>query len=196
MENKSVSRIYWREILLVLIGGLLASIPTLISTKMQVSAQLRHLILDRQIIALRDYSVSYQKLATDVLTTLEKFEMMIDDFESEYKAKKNYSKLNSDNWRQLQTDFQVYLNKYRAWCAEVNTQIIVVNILFNTNLAQSQFTDYGIDDPMTVSDKNYTIEQRITFIKNRISNLKKGHIKMTENHQALMDTLRKYVTQH
>lgn len=196
MENKSASKIYWREILLVLIGGLLASIPTLISTKMQVSAQLRQLILDRQIIALRDYSVSYQKLATDVLATLEKFEMMVDDFESEYKTKKNYSKVNSDKAIQLLTDFKVYLNKYRAWCADVNTQIIVVNILFNTNLAQFQLTDYGIDDSMTVSEKNYNTEQRITRLKTLISDLKKGHIKMTENHQALMDKLRKCVTLH
>ena len=195
MENKSASKFYWREIFLVVIGGLLASIPTLISTKMQVSAQLRQLILDRQIIALRDYNVSYQKLATDVLTAIEKFEMMTYDFESEYKAKKNSSKVNSRNVEQLMTEFRVYLNKYRAWCAEVNTQIIIINILFNTNLDQFHFRDYGTDDLMSGFEK-YTVEQSITRIKTLISSLKKDHIKMTENHQALMNKLRKLVIEH
>lgn len=163
---------------------------------MQVSAQLRQLILDRQIIALRDYNVSHQKLITDVLPTLEKFEMMVDDLESEYKAKKNYSKVNSDKAIQLLTDFKVHLNKYRAWDADVNNQIIVINILFNTDIPQSPFIIYGIDDSMTGSDKNYNTEQRITLIKTKISNLKKGYIKMTENHQTIMDILRKRVTQH
>jgi hypothetical protein len=40
------------------------------------------------------------------------------------------------------------------------------------------------------------MEQRLTQIKTVISDLKKGHIKMTGNHQALMDILRKRVTQH
>jgi hypothetical protein len=77
-----------------------------------------------------------------------------------------------------------------------NTQIIVINILFNFDIPQSPFTIYGIDDSMTGSDKNYTTEQCITLIKTEISNLKKEYIKMTENHQALMDILGKHVTQH
>ena len=196
MENKADSKFYWKEIVLVLIGGVLASIPTLISTEMQASAQLRQLMLDRRITAVKEYGASSQKLATDVLASLQSFEMTFDQVEYEYKVKKSLSKVNSDKWTKIQIDWEVFSNKYRAWCAEVNTQAIVVDMLFNTNLGQLPFPDFGTIVPIAVSDTDVSIEQRFAGIRTEISNIKKLQVQMTSSEQALMDRLRMSAVQH
>jgi hypothetical protein len=167
---------------LLFIGGLLASIPTLISTEMQGKAQLRQLVLDRQITALRDYSASYQKIATDVFTSLEIYEMKVNRFESEFRAKKTFPK---DNWRQLHTDVQNLKSKYKAWIAEVNTQVIVVNILFNTNISQLPFS---VKDSTTTDSTNSTIQEDILAIKSLISDMKKDFLELVNNHQLIINS--------
>lgn len=131
MDDILRKREFKRDVLLILIGAILASIPTLISTYMQGEVQLKQIILDRKITALKDYSISYNKLVVDLLPKVGQLESRILYYFDTDMVK---SKVDKNKLINIYAEFEEYLNLHQSWIADVNTQTLIINSLFGTNL--------------------------------------------------------------
>lgn len=135
MNEKPELKQYYKEAGLILLGAILASLPILVTNYMQTRAQQHQLIMDRRITALRDYSTSYNKLASDILPSIDQLEGMVTAAEEQYTSRQ----LTNDEWDRLETQTDEVVSKVRSWVAEVNTQTVIVNALFRVNLNQRTF---------------------------------------------------------
>ena len=87
MTKEKEKKDYRKEIVLVMVGAVLASIPTLISTYIQSRTQLQQLIIDKRVSALKDYSMAFNKLSTEIVPKFEKLEKRIEVLEDKYSKK-------------------------------------------------------------------------------------------------------------
>jgi hypothetical protein len=189
MTKESGKKDYWKEILLVLVGGLLASVPTLISTQMQGKAQLHQFVLDRQINALKDYSTSSHKMATEIILGAENFERHVEKYESDYKA----GRIKSDNIEEnLLDDFQSLQAKLLSSTSEVNSQTIVVNALFNENFQQHPLPNFD-DANGAPRLESIPFEQRMKRIKEKLADVRKNSIQIINIEQDRIKELEKRI---
>jgi hypothetical protein len=66
--DRQKSKNYWREIGLILIGAIIAAVPTIVNSRYQAKMELEQFLLDRQITALRDFSTSLNQLGHQSLS--------------------------------------------------------------------------------------------------------------------------------
>jgi hypothetical protein len=190
MEKESRNKSYFKEIGLVLIGGLLASIPILISTNMQSKAQLQQFILDRKLSVLRDYSSSSQKLVTDLFFSMDQFEANIDKYRTKFRGKRF---LPVEILTILKADIRSVEDKYQRWKAENNTHTVIINTLFKTNLPQLKFFDYELNDSTFNDTSTVTWEKSFSNMEKRIVEFRKNCIEMAHNEQGMVDELIKLI---
>lgn len=162
---------YWKEISLVIIGALLASVPTLMSTRMSIQGQVKQLILDRQISALREYSIANQRLATEVFIVLNQFTSLLQDSETEFNIRKN---LPQQRWIQIREQFIKVESQYRIYVSELNTQTLIINALYKTDFPQERFKIWGegIDD----NNKKLSDEKLLADMLRQVLSTKKEFI--------------------
>lgn len=124
MEDIPRKREFKNDVLLILIGALLASIPTLISTYMQGETQLKELILDRKITAMKEYLISYNKLVVDLLPKVEQLESRIIFLFDTYNDK---NMIDKRDFIKLNSEFIELSHLHQSWIADVNTQTHIIN---------------------------------------------------------------------
>jgi hypothetical protein len=191
MEKES-KKSYFKEIVLILTGGILASIPTLISTNLQNKAQLQQLILDRKISTLKDYSSTYQKQATDIFFSMDKLEDDFDKYSIRYSGKRF---LPREALITLKKDIRSVIEKHNRWTAEMNTHTIIINSLFKTNFPQFKFSSYGLNDS-TYSDTSFiSWEKDFSEWKKRFAEYRNLCIDILNNEQKVADGLVKIMTE-
>jgi hypothetical protein len=71
MTNEKGNSTYWRQLGLIVVGAMLASIPTLVSTHLQSRAELQQLVLDRRLTALKDFSIVANKAVSEVVPRID-----------------------------------------------------------------------------------------------------------------------------
>jgi hypothetical protein len=150
MEDKITKRDFKRDVILIMIGALLASIPTLISTYMQTESQLHQIILDRRIIALKDYSEAYNKLVSDIIPQAELLEsQLLYIYENELKGKK----VEKEKQIEIMTNMERLRYTHQNWITNINTQTLVINSLYDTDLSLYEILYL---DPLRSTDENLT----------------------------------------
>jgi hypothetical protein len=183
MKDKKEVKHYWKEAGLVFLGAVLASIPILIASYIQTKAQQHQLILDRRISALKDYSIAYNKLATDFLPAIEKLDSMVAESERQFSEKQ----LTSDEInKNLNEPTEILLIKGRTWIAEVNAQTAIVNALFKTNLPQRTFS---LDKPDTSNNSGESFEQYLKNSRDALNKLKTHTIENFNEQQKVINEL-------
>lgn len=183
MDDRSRKREFKKDVLLILIGAVLASIPTLISTYMQGETQLKEIILDRKITALKDYSTSYNKLVVDLLPKVEQLESrIIYSFDTYY----DNNKVDKKMLIKIYSEFVEFLNLHQSWISDVNTQTHIINSLFGTNL---RIRDIYYFDPERNNIIQKPSSQIIKEIKDGIISLKKIIVEDVNNRQEVMKEL-------
>src|SRR5512140_1473663 len=68
-ENHGIR--YWKEVGLVVLGAVMASIPTLTVAYIHEKNEVHRLVVDRQITAIKDFAACTNKAATQVLPDIE-----------------------------------------------------------------------------------------------------------------------------
>jgi hypothetical protein len=124
---------YRREIVLVIVGAVLASVPTLISTYIQSRTQLQQLIIDKRVSALRDYAMAFNRFATEIVPKFEKLEKRIEGLQDKYSKKQmTFEEIDAEIDEELMgIEFQM-----NSVMADVNVNRMVINSLFQTEFAQ------------------------------------------------------------
>ena len=75
-ESKTIND-YKKDIVLIIVGALLGSMPVLISTYLQGQAQLHQIIFAKKLSVLKEYSTISNKFVSDILPKLEDLEARI-----------------------------------------------------------------------------------------------------------------------
>lgn len=183
MEKIESKREFKKDILLLLIGALLALIPSLLSSYIQGNSELQQLILDRKISTLKDYSKTYNKLVSDLLPKIELLEdqiLYMHDIELKENKFDQEVSINANN------NFKNFLNQYNNWLVDVNTQTLIINALYDTNLPLNTIS---YSDPLkNYSESNYGNEL-ITKLKDDIIYLKKETVEQINSQQNIMGKL-------
>ena len=122
MSEAKAHRQYWKEIGLVILGAVLASIPTLTSTYMHGKTQIQQLVLDRQLLALKDFSICHNKVATEVMPAIEKLIRAIDGYEILYRQKHLKTRV-----LPVGEEINGLRMSVHSWMAEYNSQRVVIN---------------------------------------------------------------------
>jgi len=185
MKEKRDIKQYPKEAALVFLGAMLASLPLLITTYMQLRAQQRQLILDRQISALRDYSASYNKLATDVLPSIDEMDEMVSQAQKQSAA----HVFTPDDLARLTKEDGLLLNKSRSWIAEVNTQTAIINALCKTNGAARTFTVRRKDQPNAERKEQHTNDEWLQIIRNDLDEYRNSTTQNFNEQQKIISDL-------
>ncbi len=116
------------------IGGLIGSVVT---SYVQARYQREQLLMERRLVAIKDYSACYYRLATEILPKFEAFRSL---FSEETKASREKR---PDDAAKLHQQELAACDEVRrqanVWTADMNTQTTIVNALFHTQYKLSGF---------------------------------------------------------
>lgn len=172
-----------KEILLILLGAILASVPTLISTHMQNTAEEDQFILDKKIEVLVNFSKSYNKLVSNLLPQIEQFEEKILFISAQNSARKEIS---DSFFRSTYSDFINIINDHQSWLAEVNSNTLVINALYDINFPLYDIKYYN---PIREDSSQNNINMLISILKDDTINLKKETIEQVNKTYKIMNSL-------
>ena len=157
---------------------------------MQAKTQLQQLIFERRLAALKEYSMAYDKAATIILPEVEKMELEIGDLGLEYFARR--SRPEQINVK-LNAHVFIIKNKVRDWIAEVNSQRIQINTLFNTNLPQKEYSASNFElDPKYA---NMPFDKYLEELQETIVDLKNTITEIVKEEQKVINELTSMVKQ-
>jgi hypothetical protein len=164
-----------REALLIILGVFLGFIPAAITAFMQKEFQREQLFLERRIVALKDYSASFNKITQDVMPRARKLISLI----SEIKDMPETPIVNfSEKLKILRSEQELYDQQFDIWQADVNTQIAVVNAVFDVQLTMFEFQE---SQPEISSETTSTnTRASIIEIESSMINTNKNLIKILE----------------
>jgi hypothetical protein len=132
---------------------------------------------------LKDYSISYNKLVVDLLPKVEQLESRTKYLHDTYFDK---NKVDEKMLIKTYTEFLEYLNLHQSWISDVNTQTLIINSLFGTNLRIREIYYF---DPERNNLIKKQLPQRLKEIKNGIVSFKKIIIEDVNNRQEIMKEL-------
>ena len=185
MPKEKEKKDYRKEVVLVMVGAVLASIPTLIATYIQSRTQLQQLIIDKRVNALKDYAMTSNKFATEIVPKFEKMEKNIDTLKDKYSKKQiTWEEIDSQLDEQLMNiEFQI-----DSWKADMNVNRMVINSLF-----QTKFETFKLNlpsDPKQETEQNTEpVEELLKNHKERIEKLKIASLQIVDNEQEKINNL-------
>ncbi|HJP96736.1 MAG TPA: hypothetical protein VJ843_05215 [Candidatus Saccharimonadales bacterium] len=185
MGKEKEKKDYRKEVVLVIVGAVLASIPTLISTYIQSRTQLQQLIIDKRVNALKDYAITFNKFATEIAPKFEKLEKKIDALEDKYsKQQITFEEIDSQLDEELMNiEFQI-----DSWKADVNVNRMVINSLFQTNFETFQL-NLPSDPKQETEQHSEPVEQVLKSHKERIAKLKTRSLQIVDEEQEKINNL-------
>lgn len=183
MENSINKRELKKDLLLIVVGALLASIPTLLSTYMLEKSQLNQIILNHKISALKDYAQTYNNIVSDLLPKIEILENRIIYLTDNYTERNKFDKKMLEK---IRDEFYEYLDRQQSWFAEVNANTLIINSLFEINLSLYEIYYF---DPLKIDLENKTIKESLFELKKDIIELKKHIVRMINNEQNVMNKI-------
>jgi hypothetical protein len=183
MSIEISKREFKKDIFLLLIGAMLASIPTLISTYMQGESQLHQIILDRRITSLKEYSETYNRLVNNLLPRVQTLEDRVIYLHDNYLNKK---KINKDVLLTVYKDFRELIILNETWKADINTQTLIINSLFNMGLPNY---DIYYFDPLKTELEEKSELKRFEEMKENIIKIKKNIVDDINYQQQIMRQL-------
>ena len=165
-ESKPIND-YKKDIVLIIVGALLGSMPVLISTYLQGQAQLHQIIFAKKLSVLKEYSTISNKFVSDILPKLEDLEARIVSLNERYTQENTMDKNYFD---QIIIDGKAYTEQIFSIFFELNTQILIINALFKSDISIIEFPYHN---PSENNVGNMSDKERIEEIKNNVIKLKK-----------------------
>lgn len=184
MADEKDGKKYWKEVRLVILGAVLASIPTLISTYMHGKTEIQRFIIDRQLSALKEYSICHNKIITDILPVIEKYDEEISSLYDEYLRNPTRGKVFIS---ELKQSVESVMATHQKWSADFNSQRIMVNALFHVNIRPILLSSPPYKDES--GGKGGSIEDRFKALKGSVAGLKQQLIKQIDEGQIAITEL-------
>ena len=183
MTKEKEKKDYRKEVVLVIVGAVLASIPTLISTYIQSRAQLQQLIIEKRVSALKDYAMAFNKFATEIVPKFEKLEGRIKVFEDKYSKKQiTFEEIDAA----LDEDLMNIEFQMNGLMADVNVNRMVINSLFQTKFPQLLLSS---EPKQETEPGNESAEQILKSHKERIARNKVAVLRIVDEEQARINKL-------
>jgi len=179
-------RDYWKEIGLVLLGGLLTGLPILISSYINLKGESYRLLLDRRLIVIKDLATCSEQYRTKLIPMLDdcidQYGRVISDFKQHRHSIAEVDKLN--------TMIRNHNKELCKFAAEYDPVILSASILYHIEvpLIPAQFKSYSsLDKVTTYKLESDAIKQLEIWRSESIQNRKT----LTNNFNCLQDTLKK-----
>ena len=184
MTQENHGKHYWKDVGLVVLGAVMASIPTLTVAYLHEKNEVHRLVVDRQITAIKDFAACTNKAATQVLPEIEENDEKIASLYEQYKQH-----LITEN--EIASVLKKTVNTQRstmlAWQAEYNTQRAVINLLFHVKLTAMNYSDPI--DKQSPEIKTKSLEASLKELKDSKGSYRKAVLEVLDTSNRTIDYL-------